>query len=66
MPRSHTVSDETLHALRIRATDRLRALDLPPTLLDDESGQTSALDHWTWLVDAPETEIREWVRDLDR
>jgi hypothetical protein len=61
-----TTTDTQLDALYTQAKARLNALNLPSDLLDDTSGQTSAEEHLTWLIQASDTDIRNWVQDLQK
>jgi hypothetical protein len=47
-----------------QARERLEDLELPESLLLDESGQTSEDDHHQWLATAPTHEILIWAKEV--
>jgi hypothetical protein len=54
-----------LDELYAQATAKLNSLNISLDYLSDESGQTSAEEHLTWIINTDETEIRQWLSDME-
>jgi hypothetical protein len=59
-----TTATKTLEVLHTEAAARLQSLNLPADLINDESGQTSAEEHLTWLTTATDEEITAWAKGM--
>ena len=56
------MTNEQLSSLYAQARKRLASLGIDPELAEDQTGQTSAEEHLTWLTTATDAAITEWAQ----